>query len=167
MRVNAVAKIVVVLSIALGLIGCASCKGSKYAKTENLGVGDMAKFYGEEITPDQERELLNKKVIYFGYDRFDITQENKLIILAHTRKMLQNDKLHIRIDGHTDERGSREYNIGLGDRRANAVRQIMVLKGVSEDRIVTVSYGKEKPVALGHSEGSWQQNRRAELAYEG
>jgi peptidoglycan-associated lipoprotein len=73
----------------------------------------------------------------------------------------------MRIDGHTDERGSREYNIGLGERRANAVRNVMVLKGVSEDRIVTVSYGKEKPIALGHAEESWQQNRRAEFAYEG
>ena len=81
--------------------------------------------------------------------------------------MLQSDSLRMRIDGHTDERGSREYNIGLGERRANAVRNVMVLKGVSEDRLVTVSYGKEKPVALGHAEESWQQNRRDELAYEG
>lgn len=166
MRVNVVAKIAVVLGIVLGLTGCASCKGSQYAAKGELGVGDAAKFYGEEITPAQERDLLNKKIIYFGYDRFDISPENRLIILAHTRKMLENDKLRIRIDGHTDERGSREYNIGLGERRANAVRQIMALKGVSEDRIVTVSYGKEKPVALGHAEESWQQNRRAELNYE-
>jgi peptidoglycan-associated lipoprotein len=166
MRVNVVAKVVVVLSIVLGLVGCASCKGSKFAGKDELGVGDMTKFYGENITPAQERELLNKKVIYFGYDRFDITPENRLIILAHARKMLQNDKLHIRIDGHTDERGSREYNIGLGERRANAVRQVMALKGVCEDRIASVSYGKEKPIALGHSEESWKQNRRAELAYE-
>lgn len=166
MRVSVVAKIAVVLSILLGLVGCASCKGSKSSGAGDLGIGDVTRFYGENITPEQERDLLNKKIIYFGYDRFDISQENKLIILAHTKKMLQNDKLRIRIDGHTDERGSREYNIGLGERRANAVRQIMALKGVCEDRIVAVSYGKEKPIALGHAEESWQQNRRAELAYE-
>lgn len=166
MRVNVVSKIVVVLSIMLGVVGCASCKSAKH-KGDEFGVGNAMQFYGENITPAQERELLNQKVIYFGFDRFDITPENKLIILAHTKKMLQNSNLRIRIDGHTDERGSREYNIGLGERRANAVRQVMALKGVAEDRIITVSYGKEKPIALGHSEESWQQNRRAELAYEG
>ncbi len=168
MRVNMVAKVVLVLSIVLGLVGCASCKGSKYAKgNDALGIADAAKFYGEEITPAQERELLNTKVIYFAYDDFSITPDNKLVVLAHARKLLQNDKLRMRVDGHTDERGSREYNIGLGERRANAVRNLMVLKGVNEDKLVTVSYGKEKPVALGHSEDSWKQNRRDELVYEG
>lgn len=168
MRVNMVAKVVLVLSIVLGLVGCASCKGSKYAKRDDaLGIADAAKFYGEEITPAQERELLNTKVIYFAYDDFSITPDNKLVVLAHARKLLQNDKLRMRVDGHTDERGSREYNIGLGERRANAVRNLMALKGVNEDKLVTVSYGKEKPVALGHSEDSWKQNRRDELVYEG
>jgi peptidoglycan-associated lipoprotein len=169
MRVGVISKLVVVLSIVLGLVGCASCKSSRHAKGNDLGsgVGDMAQFYGENITPAEERELLSKNIIYFGYDRFDITPEYNRIILAHARKMLQNDKLRIRIDGHTDERGSREYNIGLGERRAKAVAKVMSLKGVSEERIVTVSYGKEKPVAVGHGEETWKQNRRAELAYEG
>ena len=168
MRITKVAKLIVVLSVILGLIGCASsCKDPKYARRDNnLGLGDLEQFYGEDISLAKERALLNKKVIHFGFDRFDITGENKLIVLAHTKKLLQNNKLVMRIDGHTDERGSREYNIGLGERRANAVRKIMALKGISADRLVTVSYGKEKPVALGHNEDAWQLNRRAELTYE-
>ena len=168
MRVNMIAKVTLLVSIVLGLVGCASCKGSKFAGNgDSLGVADAATFYGEEITPAQERELLNTKVVYFCLDCYDITDENKLVVLAHARHLLQNKNLRMRLEGHTDERGSREYNIGLGERRANAVRNLMALKGVTEDRIAPVSYGKEKPVALGHSEESWSQNRRAELVYEG
>ena len=69
------------------------------------------------------------------------------------------------IEGHADERGTREYNIGLGDRRANAVRQLLVLQGASSGQVDTISYGEERPAALGHDESSWSQNRRAEIVY--
>lgn len=162
------AKFAVVASIVLGLVGCASSRGAKHGHgSDALGVADAATFYGEEITPAQERELLNTKVIYFGYNEFEVTPDNKLVVLAHARKLLQNNSLRMRVDGHTDERGSREYNIGLGERRANAVRNLMALKGVADERVVSVSYGKEKPASLGHSEESWAKNRRDELVYEG
>ena len=167
MRINVFAKIVVVFSIVLGLMGCASCRGYKCASDEAVGISDLAKFYGEDITPAQERELLNTKVIYFGYDCYDITPENRLVVLAHAKNLLQNKNLRMRLEGHTDERGSREYNVGLGERRSTAALQLMALKGVSSDRAATVSFGKEKPVALGHNEESWSKNRRVELVYEG
>ena len=168
MRINVFAKVVVVLSIVLGLVGCASCKSYRCAKDDDVvGISDLAKFYGEEITPAQERELLNTKVIHFAYDCYEISPQNRLVVLAHAKNLLQNRNLRLRVEGHTDERGSREYNIGLGERRANAVRQLMALKGVADDRVAAVSFGKEKPVALGHAEESWARNRRAELVYEG
>lgn len=127
---------------------------------------DSFSFYGEDISPDKEQELLAENVVYFGYDREEITYRYELVLLAHTKKMLENPDLRLRIDGHTDERGSSEYNIALGERRAKAVDRFMKFKGVQGDRLVSVSYGKEKPAVTGHNEEAWRLNRRAELVYE-
>lgn len=148
-----------------------SCAGNN--KTRNfMRPGSHAKhvdsfaFYGEEITPEKEQELLAENVIYFGYDKDDITHRYQLVLLAHAKKMLENPNLKLRIDGHTDERGSAEYNVGLGERRAKAVVRFIELKGIRNDRLVSVSYGKEKPSMTGHNEEAWRLNRRAELTYE-
>lgn len=127
---------------------------------------DSFSFYGEDISPDKEQELLAENVVYFGYDREEITYRYELVLLAHTKKMLENSDLRLRIDGHTDERGSSEYNIALGERRAKAIARFMKFKGVQADRLVSVSYGKEKPAVTGHNEEAWRLNRRAELVYE-
>ncbi len=127
---------------------------------------DSFSFYGEDITQDKEQELLAENVVYFGYDREEITYRYELVLLAHTKKMLENPNLRLRIDGHTDERGSSEYNIALSERRAKAVARFMKFKGVQGDRLVSVSYGKEKPAVTGHNEEAWRLNRRAELVYE-
>ena len=168
MRVIKFVELALVGVFLVGLIGCASCGKSTCGKNglKGLGIGDTYSFYGEELTADQERDLLAKDKIYFDFDCFDITPEYKLIVYAHAKKLLEHPNLKIRIDGHTDERGSREYNIGLSERRAKAVAKVLALKGVAEDRIITVSYGKEKPVAFGHYEGAWSLNRRAEINYE-
>jgi len=72
----------------------------------------------------------------------------------------------VRLEGHADERGSREYNIGLGDRRAQSVRQILLFQGASSDQIETISYGEERPAVLGHDESAWSKNRRVEMVYD-
>lgn len=166
-------KLFVVAIAMTSVIGCASKRNANMANSSKnnavrtAALEDNYRFYGENISPAEESALQNKRVVYFGFDRYDVSPQDRKLILAHAKKMLENPNLKLRVDGHTDERGSREYNVGLGERRAKAVARVLALKGVSEDRVVPVSYGKEKPVALGHDEGSWGQNRRAEFEYEG
>lgn len=159
-------KQVLLAAAIVSLVGCASNGKNKLAKGKSSGIGDAATFYGEDLTPEQERELLARNTFYFGFDRYDVKSEDQLAIYAHAKKLLENSNLRLRVGGHTDNRGSRAYNLGLGDRRANSVVNILALKGVPSNQIVTMSYGKEKPVALGEYEDAWKLNRRAELDYE-
>jgi peptidoglycan-associated lipoprotein len=110
-------------------------------------------------------DLLSKKVVYFDFDSSSINDEDSAIIKAHAGYLSQHPDIKITLEGHTDERGTREYNIGLGERRANAVKQMMLLSGVSAQQIATVSYGEERPAALGHDESAWHLNRRVEIVY--
>jgi peptidoglycan-associated lipoprotein len=87
------------------------------------------------------------------------------IVAAHARYLAANPTVRVRLEGHTDERGSREYNIGLGERRAQAVRRALLLQGATETQLSTVSYGAERPAAAGSNEAAWAQNRRVEIVY--
>lgn len=106
-----------------------------------------------------------KNTVYFDYDRFDIKPEFREAVLAHAAYLTKNPSATVKIEGHCDERGTREYNIALGDRRATSVRQLLKLQGVADKQIATISFGEERPVAMGHDEDSWWQNRRAVFAY--
>jgi peptidoglycan-associated lipoprotein len=110
-------------------------------------------------------DLLSTKVVYFDYDSSTISDEDRAIIKAHAGYLSQHPDIKVTLEGNTDERGTREYNIGLGERRANAVKQMMLLMGVSDQQITTVSYGEERPAALGHDESAWHLNRRVEIVY--
>jgi peptidoglycan-associated lipoprotein len=101
-------------------------------------------------------------VFYFDFDDYSLRPDARAAIDAHVAALKGNDR-SIRLEGHTDERGTREYNMALGERRANAVRDYMVANGISGMRIETVSYGEERPVAYGSGEANWSQNRRVEL----
>ncbi len=101
-------------------------------------------------------------IFYFDFDSSALTDEARSQVDAHIAALLGNND-SVRLEGHTDERGTREYNLALGERRANAVRDYMVANGVPSYRIETVSYGEENPVAYGSGESNWQQNRRVEL----
>lgn len=114
---------------------------------------------------DDPDSLLSKRVIYFDFDQADIKQEYRQIIQAHAEYLTANGNARIVLEGHTDERGSREYNMGLGERRANAVRSLFTLQGVAGSQIGTVSFGEERPVAMGQNEDSWRLNRRVEILY--
>ncbi|HSN70925.1 MAG TPA: peptidoglycan-associated lipoprotein Pal [Steroidobacteraceae bacterium] len=104
-------------------------------------------------------------VIYFDFDRAEIKPEYVSVLAAHARYLNDDPGRRVRLEGHTDERGSREYNIGLGERRAQAVRRALLLQGVAEDQIVTVSYGEERPAVLGSDEEAYARNRRVEISY--
>ncbi len=109
--------------------------------------------------------ILAQRVIYFDFDRSDIKPEFMAVVQAHAQYLAQNPNVRVTLEGHTDERGSREYNIGLGNRRAQAVRRMLMFHGVADRQIVTISYGEEKPVAFGQSEEAWARNRRVEIDY--
>jgi peptidoglycan-associated lipoprotein len=108
---------------------------------------------------------LSKRTIYFMLDSSQVQQDFIPVIAAHARYLLANPSQHVVLEGNGDERGSREYNIGLGEQRANSIAAMLKAQGVSASQLSVVSYGEEKPVAMGHDESSWELNRRVELAY--
>ena len=110
---------------------------------------------------------LAKRSVYFDFDSMAVKDEYRSLVTAHSRNMTDKRDLRMRIEGNCDERGSREYNLALGQRRAESVKKIMTVLGVTDGRIETVSYGEEKPVAPGHDENAWAQNRRADIKYAG
>ena len=115
---------------------------------------------------DEPDSPLATRVIYFDYDSAKVSDESLGILEAHGNFIAGNGNVSVRLEGHTDERGSREYNIALGDRRAQSVRRILLFQGASSDQLDTISYGEEQPAVLGHEESAWSRNRRVELVYE-
>jgi len=110
---------------------------------------------------------LSTTTIYFDFDSSEIKAGDREVILAHARYLADNADTKIVLEGHADERGTREYNIALGERRAKAVTQLMTLQGVAQSQIDVISFGEERPVALGHDESAWSVNRRVEILYPG
>jgi len=111
--------------------------------------------------------ILSKRSVFFEYDSNLVKDEYRGMVQAHSRYMGDTRDSRIRIEGNCDERGSREYNLALGQRRAESVKKMMTVLGVSDGRIETISYGEEKPMATGHDEQAWSQNRRADIKYAG
>lgn len=109
--------------------------------------------------------ILSKRSIYFELDSNVVKDEFKPVVSAHARYLQQNRGVKMTVQGNADERGSREYNLALGQRRADAVKQAMQLLGAQAEQIETVSFGEEKPKATGHDEKSWYENRRADIVY--
>jgi peptidoglycan-associated lipoprotein len=105
------------------------------------------------------------RIVYFDYDSYVVKPEFQTLIETHARFLRANGNRQVVIEGHTDERGGREYNLALGQRRSEAVRRALGLLGVPDNRIEAVSFGKEKPAAQGADESAWSRNRRAEIAY--
>ena len=166
---------VVILVLAATLAGCTSKGGTgDGAAVEDRGTtaedgayasgaAEGASFGGYSL--DDPNSPLARRVIYFEYDSAEIAYEDQDLLLAHAGYLAANPNTHLTMEGHADERGSREYNIGLGDRRAQAVQRVLELNGVSAAQITIVSYGEEKPAAEGQSETAWRMNRRVELVY--
>ncbi|HLF12153.1 MAG TPA: peptidoglycan-associated lipoprotein Pal [Gammaproteobacteria bacterium] len=122
---------------------------------------------GIEVSPigSEQQRLMDQRIIYFDYDQADIRPEFNTALTAHGQFLAGNPGTQIRLEGHADERGSREYNIGLGERRAQAVRRALMLQGASPEQLSTVSYGEERPAAVGGDEEAMSLNRRVELVY--
>jgi peptidoglycan-associated lipoprotein len=114
---------------------------------------------------DDPTSLLSVRIIYFEYDSSDVKSDDRTTVEAHAAYLVENPSTIITLEGHADERGSREYNLALGERRAQTVQRQMTLIGASPDQIRTVSYGEEKPAIDDHDDYSWSQNRRVEIIY--
>jgi peptidoglycan-associated lipoprotein len=108
---------------------------------------------------------LARKVIYFDFDKSEIKPEYADIVTAAAHNLTGNPTMKLKLEGNTDERGTREYNIGLGERRAQAVRRALMLQGVAESQVSTVSFGAERPAVEGDDEAAWSKNRRVEVVY--
>lgn len=115
-----------------------------------------------EPTPGGRPEL--KRSVYYEFDRFDVKPEYHALVETHAKWLRANPRARLTIEGNADERGSREYNLALGQRRAESVLRMMVVFGVRPEQIEAVSFGKEKPRATGHDEAAWAENRRADFA---
>ncbi len=145
------------LAFVMAFLTACSTSGSK--KTET---GSDAGNGGAGNTTVEAPVVSN--VVYFDFDKYDLTAESRAVLLAHADK-LKGASVAVRLEGHADERGSREYNMALGEKRANAVRDFLVTQGVNGSSLETVSFGEEQPAVVGSDETSWSQNRRVEVKY--
>ena len=138
--------------------------GAGAAGTAQSGVTtvDLSKQAGGAATG-----LLAQRTVYFDFDSFVVKDEYRPLVEAHARYLVANRGARMTIQGNTDERGSREYNIALGQKRADAIKRTMTLLGAQEAQIETVSFGKEKPKNPGHDEAAWAENRRGDILYAG
>jgi peptidoglycan-associated lipoprotein len=119
----------------------------------------------QDETAGPQAGLLATRIVYFDFDSAVIQGAGVDVVAAHAKYLAANPQARVRLEGNTDERGSREYNIGLGDRRAQSVRRALLLQGVTEGQLTMVSYGEERPADPGHDEAAWAKNRRVEIVY--
>lgn len=167
-----------VLGAVIALSACESTSGVKEgegqvqqaptdqqtgAATTGAGTAPGTGFRGSPL--DDPASLLSTRVVYFAFDSSDIASADQPVVEAHGRYLADNPNVSLTLEGHADERGSREYNIALGERRANSVRQLMTLIGANGAQIRVVSYGEERPAVEGQSEAAWSRNRRVEILY--
>ena len=161
------------------LTGCASKDGASTgdgAPDEYLGgADDSVSTYGSgmdgvgsgsALDDARAATVQNERVIYFDFDSADVAPASVEVLKQHASYLADNSGARVRLEGHTDERGSREYNIGLGERRSVSVESILLAYGAMREQLLTVSFGEERPAALGSDESAWSQNRRVELVYE-
>lgn len=159
------------VTMLVGAIALAGCKTKTPEDVPDPGVGVSQPVRDDTYTPPAgpavgtqahfEQAVNGQNVIFFDTDRFNIDSADAAALQTQAQYLSQYPNLTVTIEGHCDERGTREYNLALGERRANAAKNYLVSLGIDASRIRTVSYGKEKPVALGSNEQAWAQNRRA------
>ncbi|MDR3417706.1 MAG: peptidoglycan-associated lipoprotein Pal [Nevskia sp.] len=156
-------------ALSMALAGCSGgeTKTDNTPKVDNGGGPTTSTGTGNNYTGTGTGNAdLSAHSVYFDFDKSDIKPQGFGVITNWASYLTAHPTSKVRVEGNTDERGTREYNIGLGERRANAVVQALEAKGVSGTQLSVISYGKERPVALGHDESSWSQNRRADLVQQ-
>jgi peptidoglycan-associated lipoprotein len=175
---NRIYSLTLALGLALTLGACADKPVAPAAATTSDSVAPSAGTTGAAGSTDSgqgralagqggqgaDAALLAKTTIYFDFDSSEVKAEYAPVIAAHGKRLAADRGLKLRLEGNTDERGSAEYNVALGERRAQAVKRALLLQGATDGQLTTVSYGEERPVAEGHDEAAWSQNRRVEIA---
>lgn len=157
---------IVFLSSFLALVGCSSKKKDAGATDEAMSsTTDSTAAEGSSelnINGDSDNRTAGSlTTVYFDFDSSTLREDTKAALDANHGFLTSNGTVEVQIEGHCDERGGVEYNLALGERRAKSVMDYLTAMGVAANRITTISYGKEKPIAMGHDEASWSQNRRA------
>ncbi|MCE5181177.1 MAG: peptidoglycan-associated lipoprotein Pal [Betaproteobacteria bacterium] len=155
----------------------AACAGQDVKDQSNAQVEDRAGQGAQTAPSDQKavganplkdpNNILSKRSVFYDFDKYDVKGEYKPMVEAHSGYLTGHKDAKIAVQGNCDERGSREYNLSLGNRRADSVRKMMNVLGVSDSQIETVSFGEEKPRAACHDESCWKENRRADIVYHG
>jgi peptidoglycan-associated lipoprotein len=160
--------------LGIAALSLAACGGAETTKpgvedksvgAEPSGVGAGDGVDGKALDAKGKADLLAKRRVYFTFDSSAVDEENRAIVEAHAAYLAANKNVKVVLEGHADERGSREYNLALAERRALAVERMVKVLGVTPDRIKSVSYGEEKPLAMDHDEAAWALNRRVEIIY--
>jgi peptidoglycan-associated lipoprotein len=167
-------KIFGVLLISL-LSACASQTTQPTAEVEDKSMGARpteSGATGREAVPTlnpltDPNNILSKRSVYFDFDSYVVKDEYRSLVQAHAQYLRDNSNARVLLQGNTDDRGSREYNLALGQRRADAVKHAMTLSGARESQIESVSLGEEKPRGTGHDESSWAENRRTDIRHQG
>jgi|JI10StandDraft_1071094.scaffolds.fasta_scaffold261963_2 peptidoglycan-associated lipoprotein len=142
------------------------------ALAEQQRLAEEQRIAEQQRTAEQQRlnaeaaTLLATRVVHFDYDSADLSDQDQRVLQAHTHYLKSNTQAKVLLSGHADERGTREYNMALGERRANAVQAFLVSNGVQSSQLDTVSYGKEKPLNNSSNEAAWAENRRVEINYQ-
>ena len=164
-------KTVRVALVALLCVGAAACQKKQEVKpqssqeptqTMTQAPSESGKFGPEDLDTNA---CLRQRVVYFDFDKTEIKPEFQQIMACHAKYLQDRPMANIRLEGNTDERGTREYNLGLGERRGNAVSSALQAAGGSASQLNVISYGKEKPVCREHNEDCWGKNRRVEIVY--
>ena len=165
-------RLILISLLAAVVVGCASnipdpeptdSSVDDSSSTDTGAYGGVTGPDGTDVPSDLEPEL--GMIIYFDFDQSNLRPEYADTLAAHASRLSNSSRTQVRLEGHADERGSREYNIGLGERRSQAVRRMLLIQGASSNQISTVSFGEERPAAMGSDEGSYAQNRRVEIKY--
>lgn len=174
--------------LVLFLGGCASTGGNdnkdaqvedKTAATQNeegqtKGYQDDGGVSSSELSEEKKYSIealsdpnspLSVRTVYFAFDSSDLTPESQDVLVEHAKFLSYNPGIQVVLEGHTDERGTRDYNLALGERRAKSVHEFLISQGVKMEQLEVVSFGEERPVALEHDENAWQLNRRVEIVY--
>lgn len=139
--------------------------GTQGAGEQGRGSAKPLPLSEEERQQQQKQQLMQNNTVYFEFDSSELSSEAQATVREHAEFLVNNPDVSVRLEGHADERGTREYNIGLGERRAQAVARVMLSRGASSEQFEIISYGEERPAVLGSNEEAWAKNRRVEIVY--
>jgi peptidoglycan-associated lipoprotein len=172
---NTALRLVMAALITMAIVACQPkpkpteevTPGSGETTTEGVAVEGAPdpRDYTDARNFDNPESLLSKRIVYFDFDKSTVRAEYRGIVAAHAAYLAAHADGRVTLEGHTDERGTREYNLGLGERRGNAVMGLMSAQGARGDQLVVVSYGEERPVCRVSDESCWAENRRVEIVY--